>query len=233
MKDILIVPDVHGRGFWHPALDYPGDVIFLGDYVDPYSFEGISETQALHEFRQIVQFKQDNPERVTLLIGNHELHYYNRQFSAGRYSYDIAPQVTEILKGETTAGLFRICRQIGDFIFIHAGITSDWYERHLKEFQPLGTTLEEQLNNVFKERPFIFYEAGLKYRGGLNNTGSPLWADCHEFDDEAEPFAPDIIQIVGHTQQRGDEPVFTRNIRMLDVRCLFILKDGEVRKYDA
>jgi hypothetical protein len=231
MKDILIVPDVHGRTFWRPALDYSGTVIFLGDYVDPYSYEGISSEQAFDELLEIVRFKQNNPERVTLLIGNHELHYYDEHFGAGRRSAIMAPKIKKVLKSQETADLFQLCRQVEQFLFIHAGITSDWYHRHIHQLKPLGSTLEERLNNAFRKIPFIFYEAGMKYRGGIDDTGSPLWADYHEFDDEQEPFDHNIIQIIGHTQQLSDEPVFTRNIRMLDVRRLFILKNGEVEKY--
>ncbi len=46
MKNILVVPDVHGRKFWETALDYPGEIIFLGDYTDPYPREGITMADA-------------------------------------------------------------------------------------------------------------------------------------------------------------------------------------------
>ena len=41
---VLVIPDVHGRKFWKEAINkfskdiYPDlNIIFLGDYVDPYS----------------------------------------------------------------------------------------------------------------------------------------------------------------------------------------------------
>ena len=47
-KKILIIPDVHGRTFWRAALETGNyeKVIFLGDYVDPYVYEGIDPLQA-------------------------------------------------------------------------------------------------------------------------------------------------------------------------------------------
>jgi hypothetical protein len=30
MNEILIVPDIHGRDFWKPALDYKETIISLG-----------------------------------------------------------------------------------------------------------------------------------------------------------------------------------------------------------
>lgn len=45
MSKILIVGDVHGRTFWQEAKNLINEmdrVIFLGDYLDPYSYEGVS-----------------------------------------------------------------------------------------------------------------------------------------------------------------------------------------------
>ena len=230
-KEILIVPDVHGRNFWLPALDYQGEVIFLGDYVDPYPQENITDEDAYQGLLKIVEFKQQNPERVTLLIGNHEMHYYEKRFGAGRFSNEYFPKFNEILTGETTKGLFQLCKQIDNYLFIHAGITKDWYDRHYEKFKNLGSTLEEQLNAIFFERMYIYHEAAWKYRGGLDDSSSPLWADFREFDDEKEHFAPDIIQIIGHTQTMEDDPIIKDNYYLLDNRKLYLLRDGVIEKY--
>ena len=55
MAKILIVPDVHGRKFWHKAKELIDEVdqeVFLGDYLDPYSREGITFEDALNEFEE-------------------------------------------------------------------------------------------------------------------------------------------------------------------------------------
>lgn len=37
MTKILVIPDLHGRGFWkEPCNNWEGKIIFLGDYHDPY-----------------------------------------------------------------------------------------------------------------------------------------------------------------------------------------------------
>ena len=122
-NDVLIVPDVHGRKFWLPALDYQGDVIFLGDYTDPYPQEGFKEADAYQGLLKIIEFKQKNPDRVTLLIGNHEMHYYNNALASGRFSKEYYPKYHELLMGEETKGLFQLCKQIDNYLFIHAGVT--------------------------------------------------------------------------------------------------------------
>lgn len=64
MKDnILIVPDVHGRTFWRKPtsnIDRYGKVIFLGDYLDPYPYKGISFEESLAEFKDIIELKRSN-----------------------------------------------------------------------------------------------------------------------------------------------------------------------------
>ncbi|GHT34685.1 hypothetical protein AGMMS49574_22560 [Bacteroidia bacterium] len=227
MKEALIVPDVHGRSFWHPALDYAGDVVFLGDYVDPYPQEGISEEQGYKELLKIVDFKKQNSERVTLLVGNHELHYYNKGYQCSRFSAEYYPKIHEILTGDETKGLFQLCKQEENFLFIHAGLLKGWYKKHYKEFAPLGNTLEEQLNRLFEVDQAAFFEVSFE-RGGWDAYGSPLWADIHEHLKEKEPFDSSITQVIGHTQIPGDAYMKGNHFRLIDNRKLYMLKDGEI-----
>jgi hypothetical protein len=232
MEEILIVPDVHGRDFWRPALDYPGTVIFLGDYTDAYGMEGFSQDNAYQCLKEIVDFKKKNPERVTLLVGNHELHYYNKDYACSRFNERYFDRYNEILAGKDTANLFQLCKQIRKYLFIHAGITKGWYDLHYEEFSQLGNTLEEQLNNLFITNKKAFHEAS-RHRGGPNEAGSPLWADIDEHFEEPEHFDDSIIQIIGHTRMRESEkdPLIRDHIRMLDNQQLYLLKDDEIVKY--
>ena len=44
----IVIGDVHGRKFWKDAIGYENEVpvIFLGDYLDPYVDEGITQEEA-------------------------------------------------------------------------------------------------------------------------------------------------------------------------------------------
>ena len=230
MNDILIVPDVHGRSFWLPALDYSGEVIFLGDYVDPYPQEGVSVEEAYQALLKIVKFKQENPDRVVLLLGNHEMQYFNSDFGAGRFSRDYEMKFREILTGDETKGLFQICKQIGKYLFIHAGLTKHWYDRHYDDFKDLGATLEEQLTGVFFKKMRVYYEAG-EIRGGWDKTGSPLWADYREFEEEELYKSSELIQIIGHTQTGTPDPIITDKYWLLDNKQLYLLHNDAIEKY--
>ena len=54
MSKILVIPDCHGRTFWKDAVEKHAEecdkIVFLGDYLDPYPWEGITRRQAIKNF---------------------------------------------------------------------------------------------------------------------------------------------------------------------------------------
>lgn len=83
MTKILIVPDVHGRGFWkEPCNNWEGKIIFLGDYHDPYGeyiVEEPDKVESLTNLRELVTFVENRryTSNVICLLGNHDLVYFN------------------------------------------------------------------------------------------------------------------------------------------------------------
>ena len=70
---IAIIPDVHGRQFWKdviPRKDEFEKIIFLGDYLDPYGFEGISNLNALDNFKEILEFTKNNLHKHISVIAS-------------------------------------------------------------------------------------------------------------------------------------------------------------------
>jgi len=222
---IVVVPDIHGRNFWKKLLDrkpiYP--IIFLGDYTDPYPNEGVSEEECYKNFLDILDFKNKYPDDITLLIGNHELHYFDEAYKCTRFSWFYYEKYKRLLEVGLDNSIFQLCKQIGNYLFIHAGILKDWYDSHKGEFLKLGNTIEEQLNKYFIVNKGAFCEISY-LRWGLHNSGSPIWADIREFTSEEKLFDDNIIQIVGHTQVRSEEPVIVKNVRVLDNRNIHILQ---------
>ena len=80
---ILVLPDIHGRRFWKKPCENIEDydkVIFLGDYLDPYDFEGITVIDAIKNFKEIIEFKKNNVDKVILLLGNHDMPYFSSDY---------------------------------------------------------------------------------------------------------------------------------------------------------
>lgn len=217
MSKYLIIPDVHGRTFWQEAANLIDDVekvIFLGDYLDPYSFEGINTKQAICQFKEIIKFSKNYPEKVILLLGNHDCAYCYDFGSASRYAYENESEIKQLFKDNIE--LFRLY-YLGNngCLFSHAGITNNWVEHHFDN-------IENFLNKSDKE--IIPYLWDISYiRGGWSKKGSMIWSDVREGDRE-ETF----YQIFGHTQLQSS-PFITGKYACLDVRRCFLL-DTETKK---
>ena len=128
---VLIIPDVHGRTFWKDAINqfpydiYPElEIIFLGDYLDPYSsYDGISKKDAYENFLEILEYSnKDN--RVTLLIGNHDWHYFVNLDNC-RIDNARSKDIEKLFKSNMHK--FRLTKTIEingtKYLFSHAGIS--------------------------------------------------------------------------------------------------------------
>lgn len=215
MSKILIVPDVHGRAFWHRALelvDQVDQIVFLGDYLDPYSHEGISFDLALEEFNKILEFKKEYPDLITLLVGNHDMHYIIKDFmDCSRRNTAMLDQLHKLYN--SNLDLFNLIHIEDDWLFSHAGVYKGWMDKY--EF-----TLEDLNLKTFLGSHWPALEDLSLYRGGYNPVGSCIWADIRE--SVKNELFPGHKQIVGHTQL-NDKPYITDKIACVDVRRCFIL----------
>lgn len=215
MSKILIVPDVHGRTFWHRAtelVDKVDQIVFLGDYLDPYPHEGISFDEAFEEFNDILEFKKEYPDLVTLLVGNHDMHYIIDEFmNCSRRNIEMQGQLHDLYN--SNLDLFKLIHTEDDWIFSHAGVYKDWMDKY--EF-----TLEDLNLKTFLGSQWPALEDLSLYRGGQNSVGSCIWADIRE--SVGHDLIPNYKQVVGHTQL-NEKPYITDKIACLDVRRCFIL----------
>lgn len=215
----LLIPDVHGRRFWRKyAYDFPGEIIFLGDYLDPYPMDGVSPWGAMDNFSEILSFAMRNPYRVTLLLGNHDLHYLSEEFclysQCSRYDWKHADVIGKVFRDNIH--LFKLARLLGanppeyKYLITHAGLHSGWLLQH-KDLIPSVT--EDNLNALLTTSQGIqaLAECG-KQRGGDAPVGSIVWADMREMEFslpialgdlskmETDGSYDTMSQIFGHTR---------------------------------
>lgn len=236
--DFIIVPDIHGRPFWKEIFDYDAEVVFLGDYLDPYSSEGLYPWDALDNFTQIIAYAKSNP-KVHLLLGNHDLCY-----SIGRH---ICNSRCDYENYDTLQGMFRENAELfqlafdysvnGKRFFIsHAGISFGWYSQH-RDIFPYSyeeTLRADYINVLYRDGALdgILGEISAE-RGGRCTYGSMVWADIHEMADPIHKSLTDIIQIVGHTQMASGLLNLEAECHLYDVdarRCVCIDEEGTVRE---
>jgi hypothetical protein len=196
MKQIII-PDVHGQTEWKDILNKHNDfdkVIFLGDYVDAFY---ITPEQQLNNLQDIVQFKVDNPDKVILLIGNHDHHYWPSIPGGGTSGYQptMRPSFEHVF--QVYKGLFQMVHvdDSGRF-YSHAGVSRKWLEllevpKILKDRQ-----LADYINDLFTFTPYVFSFFSQDRSGyGNNPYQSPIWIRPTALYSSKIP----NVQIVGHT----------------------------------
>ncbi len=242
---MLIIPDVHGRTFWKDAVSQYEDkvekIIFLGDYLDPYEDEGITRKGAIRNFEEIIDYKINNSDKVVLLLGNHDLHYWSKEFhTRSRYDSSNAYHIIEDFK--THRSLFELAHEetIGDkkYLFSHAGLMNSWVERNKKVIDEITLdSLTRLLYSADGIRPLTDVS---NYRSWFGeDSGSIVWSDVREkidlnnsLESNIIPNADSIVegydyQIFGHTLQDKD-PIITDKWACLDCRKAFILDEDGV-----
>ena len=231
---LIIVPDVHGRDFWRETIaKYPGEeYIFLGDYLDPYGDEGITDAEAFGGLEDIIRFKKEHPDKVTLLWGNHDLHYLYPELMGSRYDFDHAERNAHLFWDHQT--LFQMAYETiaggKRFLFSHAGIGMQWILNSFPALLDQAITAE-LLNDLAGYPPFMSALEDISiYRGGDKAYGSMVWADVHEHI-EMKNQIPGFVQVFGHTQLNGPVTFFCR-FYCLDCRRSFALEKESGRIYD-
>jgi hypothetical protein len=238
----IIIPDVHGRKFWRPVIEeyVNQDVkfIFLGDYLDPYDWEGIEDE--FKELTDIITYKKQYPDKFILLLGNHDLHYLSKEVRGSRWDFSNSKRNREKFMDNLDLFQLTYTAEVAGkiFYFSHAGVNQDWINFAIldSEEDENGIITFDKLpdfNKMFKDeetRNKFFTAAGWisMHRGGGNITGSIVWADYHDHLDKALRI-PGIIQVFGHTQQESEPLNFDNELFCLDVRRYFILtEDGKI-----
>ena len=228
MEKIFIVPDVHCRNFYKPVLNIKDSpVIFLGDYMDPYGYEGFSDENGIVNLEEIVDFAKNN-DNVTLLVGNHDASYIWNYLGIERTYYKFYNDLHKFYRDNID--VFHIAKKVGNTLFTHAGVNFDWLkwvnqdnnineddiiEYLTYEFNKMLESDKLQSNYVNKSKLF-----GVGYsRWGDIPYGTPTWSDFN-----VDYYDPDwnLKQIFGHTQGEITGQIRTKGKgACLDSRAIF------------
>lgn len=228
MNKVLIIPDVHGRDFWINAVnkykDEVDEIVFLGDYLDPYMFDFENKTEdtilfdTIFNFKQIIEFAKSN-NKVKLLIGNHDFHYIYNVYNGSRKILKYLSDILKIYK--ENLNLFKICHEIyindNRYIFSHAGIMDKWLVNN-----NLNREIDINEINSLINNPNILWQVPVS-RGGRYYWGSCIWAHASDMLYESENIKKDCFQIFGHTYSKYES--IRNDLAMLDCCHAFLLTD--------
>ena len=187
----LVVPDVHERVWALKALENEINeakrVVMLGDFFDTFH----PEKHVLEMCAFVKAAIRD--ERFTVLIGNHDCHYYfpNMAFACSGFSHVTKLIVQDNITPDEIRKM-RIWTKVGPYTVSHAGFCEATLP--LKQETLHKEAIEQGLSG---KRVHELFQAG-RARGGPAPVGGPVWLDWNnEFEHVAK-----LPQIVGHTQGR-------------------------------
>ncbi len=194
---IIALGDTHGRSYWKEIAETRDfdKLIFIGDYFD--SKEDIGPQKQIANFNDIIRYKELQPEKVILLLGNHDFHYldWTDEIYTG-YQPAYYDKFSSLLHAALREQLIQMCFLYRRILFTHAGVTGTWCKRNQIDIQDI----ESSINVMFLSSPSIFeYASALDDDGNLKDTWmSPIWVrPAGLFMDGLN----DFIQVVGHTMQ--------------------------------
>ena len=196
MNKTVILGDTHGRPHWKQivASENPDRVIFMGDYFD--SFDNTAVEQ-MHNFKEIIDWKQSGQSEVIILIGNHDYHYMRgiTEYYSG-YQAGARPAIEQLLYENRQH--MQMCYQMGDFLFTHAGVSYDWLKINKWEG---WESVEEKVNDLWEYTPNVFGFAGRDPYGD-SKISSPIWIRPYSLQQaNRDTLRDQFIQVVGHTTQ--------------------------------
>ena len=207
MKKIIALGDTHGHETWKGIVEKEKDadkIIFIGDYFD--SFYIPSKLQQ-ENFQAIIKYKKDNPGKVILLMGNHEFHYLSEMDEAySGYQHKEALHIEALIRPHVTDATLQMAYSIGDYLFVHAGLTSTWVKNNDIAGYP------SSINDLFWKKPRAFKFSDEDKSGcGEHVSSSPIWVRPTSL--KTDMFGTQT-QVVGHTTFKDIQ--FEKNLILID-----------------
>ncbi len=198
---VIILGDIHGRKNWKHQIGDPNKfdkVIFLGDYVD-FKGERIDYELILENLLEIIEFQKQYPDKVIMLIGNHDVSYiYHPEYACSGFNRNALVFYQDAFMDAKLQASY----QIGNIILTHAGISEGWFnlrttQSELSKFTDTSLTISDKLNLMMESKSGrdILFACGMN-RGGYSPYGGIIWADKSE---TAYGMLPGYHQVVGHT----------------------------------
>lgn len=199
---IIAIGDLHGRDTWRQIVEKEKEAdkfIFMGDYWDSFDVPFIEQ---LANWYNLVTFKAANPDKVVLLIGNHDFHYMwfaKEQYSGYQDSHYMV--IRELLKDATNLWNMQMAYQEGEYLFTHAGVTNTWFDANRFGYILEEWTTAEIINYIFQDHPEAFRftpSTGLDTYGD-SITQSPIWVRSQSLIKDT---LQGLTQVVGHTHMK-------------------------------
>ncbi len=228
MNKWIAIGDIHGRTDWKQIVEIElhkvDRIIFVGDYFDSFTIPMLDQ---IRNFSEIVKFAKEYPDKVVLLIGNHDYHYLSmgETYSGFNPTYAMGIEHDYL---RPNLDLFKVCHTEDEFLFSHAGFTRTWIKNNKINID----NIDSQINDFwkYKQHTFGWRRNPTKKMSahsdsyGDNIWQGPLWVRPDSLNaDRIEG----LTQIVGHTE--SERIKFRNNVYYIDAleAGCYLAFDGE------
>lgn len=210
---ILVLGDIHGRLHWLDIVqkEQPDLTIFLGDYVSTH--DNISAEQQLSNLEDILNYKEENPDKVILLRGNHDTQHLGYHWAeCSGWNGQVWAKMSQPEFKERFLNLTQwiYIDENLKTIFSHAGVSSRWLkdvERHMiahRGSQYDDGAIDEEvlielINTIEPCALFGFSSNNCYDMCGTSTTQPPTWIRPETL---CECNVVGYDQVVGHTPIR-------------------------------
>lgn len=139
---ILVISDIHGEDFWINQDPTKFDkIVFLSDFWDSFIKTIAQQTKM---FKKAIKWKELYPDKVHLIIGNHDYQYLvNRHMYSG-WQADNALAIHNLMKEHKDK--FQNAVVIDSVLFTHAGLSNTFFDRISTHFDEETMTEDWYLN---------------------------------------------------------------------------------------
>ena len=207
---ITVIPDVHGTHHWEKSFE-PEElaktdaIIFMGDYVDSWDNR---QPDQMENLQAIFEAKKKYPDKVTVLMGNHDLSYISDPYVSD-HQWDYATEIWSIISYNIE--LFDMVAEFDGWIFSHAGITKTWL--NIYGIDKTADVLAE-INSIFHAGRYKIFDFGPYCTNSYGDSiySPPTWVRPRSLlSDMWTAGGKYKGQVVGHTEIRPNPCFLTKN----------------------
>jgi predicted MPP superfamily phosphohydrolase len=223
---IVALGDIHGRSSWQQIINHQvfDKLVLIGDYFDKK--EEVTPEVQIDNFEAICSYKRSHPDKMILLIGNHDYHYLDITIEKYTgYQADYADVIRPLVEQAIEDGLMQMSFQYEMLLFTHAGVTKTWARGN--DIHTLN--IQKSINELFKNHPerFGYLQSTHQVGNQMPDGCSPIWVRPDKLiHDKIDNY----IQVVGHTQQ--ERLTMAENLYFIDTlgssKEYLIIEDGEI-----
>ena len=209
MKTVFI-GDIHGIDCWKDIVmnEAADRYIFMGDYFDSFHIPGLMQ---MHNFKEIMEWKDHPQAEFVYLIGNHDYHYFDfiNDTNTSGYQFKLATSIKHLMNDYKDR--LQMAYQFDNIVCSHAGISEDFMNAVFGKGGWNADNMVELVNEQWKYKPQTFefgsyvqmHKMSWLDSSGDNVDQSPIWIRPKSLmRSNKDTLKKKVIQIAGHTPQR-------------------------------